>query len=230
MRLRLTWLGIALIVTALIGVDVSAQAGEAGAAAEEPSALRVRLRRDQRESRGHRALQGHAGRSGRDTVLGAVLPGRASEGHADVGSRHPARRDRRGPRARRAGESNRDVRGGDDGSAYAREPVGGSRVSSGGHHLLCVLARAHRSQRQREPVRRFDVAGAAGRARVHVGGRQYARQPHVLRQDQGLEVDQPRQGRVRRLRRRQRDPQSGAWPFARPSGDGAQSAEDAAAS
>ena len=73
--------------------------------------------------------------------------------------------------------------------------------------------------RQPERVRRLDVADDARRARLHVGREQHARQPVVLHRAQEQPIgDRPRQGRVRRVRRRPGRHQGRARAYARPSG------------
>ena len=90
-------------------------------------------------------------------------------------------------------------------SARSR-PCGRWREHELGYRPARIIAAfsARMDQRERQPVCRVNDGWAAGRTGVHVGGRKHARQPHLLRQDQGLHVDQSRQGRIRRLRRWQR--------------------------
>jgi hypothetical protein len=54
-------------------------------------------------------------------------------------------------------------------------------LPAGGHHLLRLLTRSRRPQRQRQSVHDVDMARASRRTGVHVGRRQHASEPHVLR-------------------------------------------------
>jgi len=142
MRPRLKWLGVAVMAIALIGVDVSARQAKP---AQLPKSVRLYvfdcgvINVNRAGTERYKVTPEEVGETRfavpcflvahpKGTLMWdlGILPDETVEA-----------------RARRAGESDRDVRGSDDGFAYAREPVGGPRVSSGGHHLLCVLARAH---------------------------------------------------------------------------------------
>ena len=119
-----------LLLALALGIQAPAHCAAAGrreaAAAANATALHLRLRSHQREPRRHRTLQGHAGGSGRDAFLRALLPGCASEGHADVGPRDPARRHGGGARPRRTGQPDGDVGSGDHRDAHADQSARGN--------------------------------------------------------------------------------------------------------
>ena len=105
-----------------------------------------------------------------DQDVRGMFPGRASEGHVDVGRRRRPGRglEAHGRSARAAGRAPRLPGAGGHHGQAAERATGGSRLFARRHHARRALALSLGSHRQRERIRRLDVAGAAGRARRDV--------------------------------------------------------------